>query len=168
MRYQATLAKQTWDIDVTEKGDGLYEVKVGDEVHVVDALELAHGAVSLIVDHASYSVEFEEGPNDSVNVMVRDQVFKVEVLDERRMRMRQAGGRFTVEGPQTVTAPMPGKVVKYLVAVGDEVAEGQGLVVVEAMKMENELTSPKGGIVKELFSTAGASVESGAKLVMVE
>lgn len=168
MRYQATLAKQTHDIDVTEKGDGLYEVRVGDEVHVVDALELAHGAVSLIVDHASYSVEFEDGPNDSVNVMVRDQVFSVEVLDERRMRMRQASGRFSVEGPQTVTAPMPGKVVKYLVAVGDEVAEGQGLVVVEAMKMENELTSPKGGIVKELFSSAGASVESGAKLVMVE
>ena len=168
MRYQATLAKQTYEIDVTEKGDGLYEVRVGDEVHVVDALGLAHGAVSLIVDHASYSVEFEDGPNDSVNVMVRDQVFSVEVLDERRMRMRQAGGRFAVEGPQTVTAPMPGKVVKYLVAVGDEVAEGQGLVVVEAMKMENELTSPKGGIVKELFSSAGASVESGAKLITVE
>jgi len=168
MRYQATLAKQSYEIDVTEKGEGLYEVRVGDEVHVVDALGLSHGAVSLIVDHASYSVEFEDGPNDSVNVLVRDQVFSVEVLDERRMRMRQAGGRFAVEGPQTVTAPMPGKVVKYLVAVGDEVAEGQGLVVVEAMKMENELTSPKGGVVKELFSAAGASVESGAKLVMVE
>ena len=63
---------------------------------------------------------------------------------------------------------MPGKVVKILVAVGDEVAQGQGLVVVEAMKMENELKSPKAGTVVEVLAKEGAAVESGAKLIVVD
>ncbi len=138
------------------------------QVHTVDALPLDHGGVSLIVDHASYSVEMEEIGDGKINVLVRDQIFQIELLDERRLRMRLASGRFRVEGPQTVTAPMPGKVVRVLVRPGQEVKEGEGLVVVEAMKMENELGSPKDGTVKEVFVQEGASVEGGAKLVVVE
>ncbi|HEY5675844.1 MAG TPA: biotin/lipoyl-containing protein, partial [Myxococcales bacterium] len=70
-------------------------------------------------------------------------------------------------GKQVISAPMPGKVVKVLVKVGDEVKDGQGLVVVEAMKMENELKSPKAGKVTELHAVEGAAVESGAKLAVV-
>lgn len=168
MRYQATLSKQQHELEVVDLGDGQYEVHVDGQVHRVDALRLEHGAVSLIVDQASYSVEFEEKGDGRINVLVRGQLFPIEILDERRMRMRAAGGRFTLEGPQTVSAPMPGKVVKVLVAPGAEVQEGQGLVVVEAMKMENELVSPKAGVVKEVHVQEGASVESGAKLIVVE
>ncbi len=168
MKYQATLGKQTHDIEVKEKGEGLYEVVLDGERHVVDALQLDHGAVSLIVDRASYSVEFEDTSDTWINVLVKGQVFPVEVLDERRLRMRAATGRFAVEGPQTIVAPMPGKVVKVLCKVGDEVKEGQGLVVIEAMKMENELSSPKDGVVKEIVAVENASVESNAKLVVVE
>ena len=168
MKYQATLGKLNHDIEVKEKGDGLYEVVLDGEKHVVDALQLDHGAVSLIVDRASYSVEFEDTSDTWINVLVKGQVFPVEVLDERRLRMRAATGRFAVEGPQTIVAPMPGKVVKVLCKVGDEVKEGQGLVVIEAMKMENELASPKDGVVKEIVAVENASVESNAKLVVVE
>jgi biotin carboxyl carrier protein len=72
------------------------------------------------------------------------------------------------KGPQRVAAPMPGKVVKLLVKPGDSVAPQQGLVVVEAMKMENELRSPKAGTVIEVCATEGASVDAGAVLVIVE
>lgn len=168
MKYQATLDKQEHELEVREKGEGVFEVNVDGQTHLVDALQLEHGAVSVIVDKASYSVEMEEVGDGKVNVMVRDQIFHIELLDERRLRMRLAGGRFSVEGPQIVEAPMPGKVVRILVAPGDEVVEGQGLVVVEAMKMENELVSPKDGTVKEVHVQEGASVESGAKLVVVE
>jgi biotin carboxyl carrier protein len=71
-------------------------------------------------------------------------------------------------GAQHVLAPMPGKVVKVLVAVGDQVKARQGLVVVEAMKMENELRSPKDGRVTQVLVTEGASVEAGRPLVVVE
>lgn len=168
MKYQATLGKQTHDIEVKEKGEGLYEVVLDGEKHVVDALQLDHGAVSLIVDRASFSVEFEDTSDTWINVLVKGQVFPVEVLDERRLRMRAASGRFVVEGPQTIAAPMPGKVVKVLCKVGDQVKEGQGLVVIEAMKMENELASPKDGVVKEILAIENTSVESNAKLVVVE
>lgn len=168
MKYQATLGKKTYSVDVKEKGEGLYEVTVDGERHLVDAFRYEHGAVSMIVDTESYSVEFEDTADAAMNVLVRNQIFPVEVLDERRLRMRAASGRFAIEGPQTIVAPMPGKVVKVLVKVGDEVKEGQGLVVVEAMKMENELTSPKDGVVKEIAAVENTSVESGARLVVVE
>lgn len=167
MKYQATLDRKSHELDVTFEGDGVYQVVLDGTTYRVDAHELAHGAVSLIVDHASYSVEFEDH-DGHVKVLVREQVFSVEVLDERALRLRGTGSSFTLEGPQTVLAPMPGKVVKLLVAVGDEVREGQGLVVVEAMKMENELQSPKGGKVKAITAREGASVEGGTPLVVVE
>ena len=71
-------------------------------------------------------------------------------------------------GDQKIVAPMPGRVVRVLVAVGDEVAPRQGVVVVEAMKMENELRAPKGGRVKDVSVTPGTSVEAGRVLVVIE
>jgi biotin carboxyl carrier protein len=71
-------------------------------------------------------------------------------------------------GDQSVTAPMPGRVVRVLVATGDEVAAGQGVVVVEAMKMENELRAPKTGRVKDVNVAAGTSVDAGKVLVVIE
>jgi biotin carboxyl carrier protein len=73
-----------------------------------------------------------------------------------------------VEGRVILTAPMPGKVVRVLVKQGQTVEEGQGLVVVEAMKMENELKSPKAGTVTEVFAREGLAVEANAKLLTVE
>lgn len=71
-------------------------------------------------------------------------------------------------GDQSVIAPMPGRVVRVLVAAGDEVSAGQGVVVVEAMKMENELRAPKAGRVKDVSVSAGTSVEAGKVLVVIE
>ena len=73
-----------------------------------------------------------------------------------------------MRGVQPVVAPMPGRVVRVLVSPGDEVAARQGVVVVEAMKMENELRSPKAGKVKEVNVTPGTSVEAGRVLVVIE
>ena len=92
----------------------------------------------------------------------------LEILDERRLRMRRASARFTVAGKQTVTSPMPGRIVKVLVRPGDEVRQGQALVIVEAMKMENELKSPKAGKIVELYVKEGQTVEGNAKLCAVE
>jgi len=72
------------------------------------------------------------------------------------------------EGPDRVTAPMPGKVVKLLVSAGDQVTARQGVVVVEAMKMENELRAGRAGIVREVLVAEGASVEAGTPLLVIE
>jgi len=169
MRYYTKLRgqKEAVPVDVESLGNGRFAVTVEGKRHELDALTLSHGAVSMIVDGESYGVEFEEH-QDEVAVLVKGQITRVDVADERRLRMRAASGGFTAEGKQLITAPMPGKVVKVLVKVGDEVKEGQGLVVVEAMKMENELKSPKAGKVTELFAKEGSAVENNAKLVVVE
>jgi len=89
------------------------------------------------------------------------------VVDGRRFR-REEGRDDTASGLQRLTAPMPGRVVRILVREGDQVEARQGLVVVEAMKMENELAATRAGRVKEIAITEGASVESGRLLVVVE
>ena len=115
----------------------------------------------------SHHVEFDE-VGDEVLVQVGGQAARIDVADERRLRLRAGKAGFSVEGKQLIAAPMPGKVLKVLVKLGDEVKEGQGLVVVEAMKMENELKSPKAGKVVELPAREGTAVEINAKLVVVE
>ena len=169
-RYVALLdgGSREETVEVEPIGPGLYEVRIGGEASRVDAYRHDSGTLSLIVDTTSYSVVLDQR-GASTRVCVRpNQQFAIEILDERRLRMRRATGKFTLEGKQTLTSSMPGKVVKVLVAVGDEVKEGQGLVVVEAMKMENEMRSPRDGKVVELHVVEGQAVDGGARLVAVE
>ncbi len=154
-------------VKVTPLGPGVFEVRIGDAVHRVDSWRHDYGTLSLLVDTDSYSATLDER-GSSIHVRLDGSVFPIEILDERKLRLRRAAGRFTVEGKQTVTAPMPGKVVKVLAGVGAEVKEGQGLLVIEAMKMENELKSPKDGKVVELHVKEGQTVEGNAKLCAVE
>lgn len=169
MRYFATLSgeKQSKPVDVEPLGSGRYAVTVDGVRHEVDATHPEPGVLSLLIDGESFSVDVEE-TGDAVKVLVRDEVFTLDVADERKLRMRQATHAHSTEGKQLIKAPMPGKVVKLLANVGDEVLQGQGLVVVEAMKMENELKSPKAGKLVELAVKEGQAVESGALLAAVE
>ena len=82
--------------------------------------------------------------------------------------MRRAAGRFTVEGRQVLASPMPGKVVRVLVKAGDQVAARQPLIVVEAMKMENELRAGRDGTVAEVRAREGQSVDAGALLIVIQ
>jgi acetyl/propionyl-CoA carboxylase alpha subunit len=166
MRYHAILGGKERQVDVTHDGSG-YRVTIDGKLLLVDAVHLQGLAVSLIAGTRSTRCDIEPGKDGKLAVLVGDTVFPLELLDERRLRLQRAGGKFSMEGPQRIDAPMPGKVVRVMVKVGDEVTEGQGLIVVEAMKMENELKSPKAGKVTELQAVEGAAVESGAKLAVV-
>ena len=174
MRYHAILFGQERLVEVSPRG-ALYRVAIHEgpqeskspRVLEVDAVHLQGFAVSIIAGTRSARCDIEPGKEGKLSVLVGETVYPLEILDERRLRLRKATGKFSLEGPQRVDAPMPGKVVRVLVKVGDEVEEGQGLVVVEAMKMENELKSPKAGKVTELHAQEGAAVESGARLVVV-
>ncbi len=147
--------------------DGLYAVTLDGVRHQLEALALPHGAVSMLLDGDSHAFEFEE-KGDEVAVLLKGQLTTVDVVDERRARLREATASFTVEGMQTIHSPMPGKIVKVFVKVGDEVTEGQSIVVIEAMKMENELKAPKAGRVTEVTAVEGTTVENGSKLVVIE
>jgi biotin carboxyl carrier protein len=154
-------------IDVRAIGPGTYEVRLRGKVHVVDAFRHDYGTLSLIVDTSSYSAMLD-WRETKVNVRLRHAIVPLEILDEKKLRMRRAAGTFTLEGKQTLTSPMPGKIVKVLCRVGDEVKAGQPVLVVEAMKMENELKSPKDGRVVELHVSEGQAVEGNAKLCAID
>ncbi len=122
------------------------------------------------VRQRSYEIAIDEaGPSGELVVHVNGRLVPATVSGARGSwaRRGQDGGA-AGKGPQKILAPMPGKVVKVLVKVGDEVAAKQGVVVVEAMKMENELKAARAGTVKEVKAVEGTTVEAGAVLVIVE
>jgi biotin carboxyl carrier protein len=174
LRYHAILGGLERLVEVTRRGP-VYRVAIHEgtsqggspRLLEVDAVHLAGEAMSLLVDGRSVRCEVEPGKDGKVAVLVGDEVQQLEILDERRLRLRRASGKFSLEGPQRVDSPMHGKVVRVLARQGDRVLEGQALVVVEAMKMENELKSPKAGVVAELHAQEGQAVEAGAKLAVV-
>jgi len=118
---------------------------------------------SVLMDGRSYEARVEEGPGALV-VVVDGRRFEIEVRDPRRLT-RKAGG--ATDGVQAVAAPMPGKIVRVLAAIGDEVKLGQGLLVVEAMKMQNEMKAPRAGKVLSMSAKAGATVAAGEVLAKI-
>ncbi len=137
----------------------------GEEIRA-DAIVPRHDVVSIIIGGTHYEVKRERTATD-VHYWVKNSRFAVEVRDPRSLRSRKAAAG-TGEGPQKLLAPMPGKVVRILLQPGAEVEAGQGVVVVEAMKMQNELKSTKKGTVKQVLVAEGASVTAGEVLAIVE
>jgi biotin carboxyl carrier protein len=120
------------------------------------------GRWSVLIEGRSYAVTLLGAGEVSVN----GRVFHVEVFDPRSLRGRREATEGS--GPQTFAALMPGRVIRVLVEAGQEVGAGQGLVVVEAMKMQNEMKSPRAGRVMEVRAAAGATVSAGDILVVIE
>ncbi len=149
-------------------GDGSrFTLSWDDSTYEVDVSWLRSGALSLIVPsagHASHEVTCYETAPGELALGVGGRHVRARVTDGRRPRTVEAA---RVGGDQAVVAPMPGRLVRVLVAPGDTVQAGQGLAVVEAMKMENEVASPAAGVVSDVRAAAGDSVESGAVLVVV-
>ncbi len=152
-----------------ERDEGRYRIEVDGQVDVVDVARVDGATLSLIVlgeRHESHEVALlERGEPGALEVHLRAGVVAARVRPAGARRGGAARPAAAGGGPVKVTAPMPGKIVKVLVAPGDEVKARQGLVVIEAMKMENELRAPRGGRVASVHVQEGALVEAGRLLV---
>lgn len=169
MHYAAIVDGEEHEIEVVESAPGQYEVIFPNKRFHLDVQWLGGSSISMLVDDEHYNVEIEKNGTDLHNVLLRGEAVGVEVMDLRKLRLRNARGESgTADGPAEIASPMPGKVVAVLVNEGDEVQEGQGIVVVEAMKMENELRAPKAGVVKSIQCAEGDSVDGGACLCVIE
>jgi biotin carboxyl carrier protein len=136
----------------------------------VDAARIDAHTLSLVIDEgaASYDVSVASDPATGLlQVRIGTAVIDVAFNAARRRRRRDFGGD-PGAGPQRIVAPMPGKVVRVGVKTGDAVRARQTVVVIEAMKMENELKAARDGIVGELPAAVGASVEAGALLAVIQ
>jgi acetyl/propionyl-CoA carboxylase alpha subunit len=131
----------------------------------VDAVLARRDVLSLRIGDKAYEIKSERMGED-LHLWVGSALFAVEVRDPRSLRSRNRGADH--HGPKKVVAPMPGKVVRLLVREGDEVALGAGIAVMEAMKMQNEIKSPKNGTVQTIMVSEGAAVNPGDVLAIVE
>jgi biotin carboxyl carrier protein len=165
MVYEIIVGGKSHHLEL-EKAVGGWECRLdGQPIHI-DAVIPRRDVLSLLVGGRSYEIKREQTAAD-LHLWVGSTRFAVELRDPRSLRSRQkaAGDE---KGPRKVLAPLPGRVVRLLVAENSEVEAGQGLVVVEAMKMQNEIKSPKKGVVKKMSATPGAAVNPGDVLAIVE
>ncbi len=164
MKYIATVNGREYVIEINKEG----EVTVDGRVRAVDFKALGHHALySLLLDNASIEALVERR-GDGYSVLMRGHFYTVNVTDERAKRLSEASTGFAPEtGEINITAPMPGRIVAVLVEEGQEVKEGDKLVILESMKMENELKSPRAATVARVNVKPEDSVEQNQVLVVL-
>ena len=167
MHYIASIGNEEHRIDIEKKDGNLFAIIVGGKKYDVDVVHSEHSLYSLILNGKSYEVDID-AKDGICNILIKGEYYVVNVINEKKKGLWIKSREHTVEGKQSITTEMPGKVVKILAQKGHEVKLNQGLIVVEAMKMENELKSPKNGKVIEINIREGEIVESGTILMVIE
>ena len=169
MNFEIDINGRTRTVAIEKTIAGKYRVSLDGELHELDAARVGVYGLSLLDGEAGISREVQVTPSTTERellVSLSGRTIAATVNGRRTGRAGADGG--AADGEQAVVAPMPGRVLRVLVATGDEVTVRQGLVVVEAMKMENELRAPKAGRVREINVTPGTSVEAGRVLLVIE
>jgi biotin carboxyl carrier protein len=165
MIYEITIDGQSHRVELT-KAENAWRCHVDGEAVAIDAVIPRRDVLSLLIDGEVFEVRRDQRAND-LQLWLSGARFEVEVRDPRSLRSRQKSV-VDEKGPKKLLAPMPGRVVRVLVEENSEVESGQGIVVVEAMKMQNEIKSPKKGVIKKISAVPGATVNPGDVLAIVE
>ncbi len=170
MRFEVHLdsvtGKTSHVVDL-EKDGSSYKVSLDGQPVDADVILAAPNAVSVILNGTAFEIHIAPSLDGTYKLQTGPHEFQADVRDPRAWRGRKPGS-LLAEGRQQIVAPMPGKVIRLLVNIGDEVEAGQGLVVIEAMKMQNEIRSPKKGKVERLQAREGQPVNAGDILAWVD
>lgn len=159
MKYTAIVQGENLEIELNRKSHGAIEALVGGRLYVLEGKAVEPGIYWLTWNNQSLEIGVTRSL-EGYEVLLAGSRIAVEILDARTALRRAA--QHGHDGVVHIRAPMPGKVVKLLVAEGAEVEANQGIVILEAMKMQNEIKAPKKGVVAKLGVTEGAAVNSGA------
>ena len=165
MKFEVVIngARRTVEI---ERYDNRWRISLDGDNIDADAVEIAPNIFCILLNGNSHEVRITPTAVGALTLQTGHQEFTAEVIDPRAWRGRRHGA-LEAEGRQQVLAPMPGKIVRVLVQAGEKVEAGQGLLVVEAMKMQNEIRSPKSGTVERLLAKEGQPVNAGEVLCVV-
>ena len=168
MTYSADLHGRIHRLAVKSTGSPV-PVQIDGKTYEVDFSAVDGSLLSLIVMGRSYEADVVEEAEGVLTVWVEGELYRIEYQEEGRRPRRAASVTGQgMRGRQMIVAPMPGKVVALLVSLEQEVSAGQGVIVIEAMKMENELKASGPGVIKEIKVQEGASVSGGEILVVIE
>jgi biotin carboxyl carrier protein len=164
MIFDVTVNGRDYRVDIEQQQDGAWSCRVNGDAILVNATHAAAGVLSLLIGNESHEVVVNSLQQQVTIAGVR---YAVDVRDPRSWSTRRARARVQ-EGPKKVFAPMPGKVVRVIAPAGTEVEQGAGVIVIEAMKMQNELRSPKKGKVAKILVAEGSPVNAGDVLAVIE
>jgi biotin carboxyl carrier protein len=173
MRYSVTVDEQAFSVEVEQGAQPQWQVSLNGQPIAIDWAQIGPGHFSLLVGERSFEVFLRSVPGEggsdtkSFEVLLDGQPQAVTVVDERRHALAGLAGGHGASGEAQVKAPMPGMVAQVLVAPGDVVERGQRVVVLEAMKMQNDLLAPRGGIVRAVKTQQGQAVNQGQPLVII-
>jgi biotin carboxyl carrier protein len=164
MTYEVAIDGSTYRLELIQ-AEGRWSCRVDGREIEVDAVLARPDVLSLRIENRAYEVKCERVGSD-IHLWVGSVRYAAEVRDPRSLRSRARA--IDDHGPRKLTAPMPGKVVRILLQEGEEVDAGGGVLVVEAMKMQNEVKSPKKGTIQKIVVSEGAAVNPGDVLAIVE
>lgn len=164
MIYDVTIDGKDHRLEL-ERADGRWQCKLDGLEVQIDALLRRPDVLSMLIGGQAYEIKRERSAD--THLWVGSARYAAELRDPRSLRSRPSG-RIDEKGPRQLVALMPGKVVRILVNEKAEVDAGQGVIVMEAMKMQNEIKSPKKGIVGKIVAIVGANVNAGDVLAIVE
>jgi biotin carboxyl carrier protein len=162
--YQAVVGETTRTVVVVPREGGRFDVTIDGETRSVDARATGAGSLSLLLAGTQHEVHLANKA-EQWTVFRGGRTHRLQLFDERG---RRSGRAARGPGDKEIRAIMPGKVAAVLVAVGDAVEQGQGVLVIEAMKMENEIQAPRTGTVQEIRVQPGQAVEAGELLAVID
>ncbi len=165
MQYEIIIDGKPHRLELTRSPAG-WKCRLDEREFELDAVLTRPDVLSILIGGRAYEIKRERTPSD-MHMVVGSARYAAEVRDPRNLRSRRAAAGFG-EGPQKLIAPMPGKIIRVLAAEKAPVEAGQGVLVIEAMKMQNELKSPKKGVVQQILTREGAAVAAGEVLAIVE
>jgi len=165
MIYDVTIGEKSYRVELARVSDSWRCRLDGREVEIDFAATQA-GVLSILMEGKSYEAR-QDASGGETSVVIGQQRFSAAVRDPRSLRSRTRADS-AGHGVKKITAPMPGKVVRILCPAGTEVEAGESVLVIEAMKMQNELKAPKKGTIRRLMATEGAAVEAGQALAEIE
>ena len=164
MKFQAKIKDTTHAVEVNRNEDR-YEVSIDGQLYPVSLIFSDASHDVLLIDNTSYDVVLINTDNHyQVNVVNR--YFDVEIIDPRRKALSSAS--LDDGGLRAIRTQMPGRIIKVMVSEGEEVKENQGLLILEAMKMQNEIKAPRSGVITKISVTENESVESNQILIELE
>jgi biotin carboxyl carrier protein len=172
MTYEITITArdgtpQTFQVELSRGKDQQVTCKVdGEAIAGLDPRFNEREVLSLLIGNTSHEIR-RDATEMQPRIVIGEESFAYEVRDPRSLGARRAKAA-SQDGPKRIKAPMPGKVVRVLAPAGTAVEAGEAVIVIEAMKMQNELKSPKAGVVKRITASEGAAVNAGDILAEIE
>ncbi len=166
MTYDVVVDGKTHRVELT-RGEQMWQCSIDGQAMEVDAALTARDVLSILIGDKQYEIKRERSLRGELHMVIGSARYAVDVQDPRSLRTRRAAAG-SEAGPQKLTAAMPGKIIRIMVKEKDEVKSGQAVLVMEAMKMQNEMKSPKDGRVQKILTAEGSTVNAGDTLAVIE